>query len=152
MTCKAVFFLFFLPCENCKERKITVSCTWWHMGICKSDSLSRNSFAPCVQFFVFVMAYGYIHGSGNTANPHTHCLPLSKLYYRVRMLVGYFSAQQLETPVVAIFASSEVWSLVLPDSTGGCQSTLVDELGISPSRYHHTMVHIAITRGWTIDP
>jgi len=34
-----------------------------------------------------------------------------------------------------------------PDSTGGCQSALVDELGVSPSRYHHTMVHIAITRG-----
>jgi hypothetical protein len=34
-----------------------------------------------------------------------------------------------------------------PDSTGGCQSALVDELGISPSRYHHTTVHIAFTRG-----
>jgi hypothetical protein len=34
-----------------------------------------------------------------------------------------------------------------PDSTGGCQSTLVDKLGVSPSQYHHTMVHIAITQG-----
>jgi hypothetical protein len=34
-------------------------------------------------------------------------------------------------------------------STGGCQSTLVDKLGVSPSWYHHTMVHIAITWGWT---
>jgi hypothetical protein len=34
-----------------------------------------------------------------------------------------------------------------PDSTGGCQSALVDELGVSPSRYHHTVVHIAITWG-----
>jgi hypothetical protein len=33
-----------------------------------------------------------------------------------------------------------------PDSTGGVQSTLVDELGVSPSRYHDTMIHIAITR------
>jgi hypothetical protein len=33
-----------------------------------------------------------------------------------------------------------------PDSTGGCQSALVDKLRFSPSRYHHTMVHIAITR------
>jgi hypothetical protein len=29
-----------------------------------------------------------------------------------------------------------------PDSTGGCQSALVDKLAVSPSRYHHTMVHI----------
>jgi hypothetical protein len=34
-----------------------------------------------------------------------------------------------------------------PDSTGGCQSALVDELGVSPSRYHHAMIHIAITWG-----
>jgi hypothetical protein len=34
-----------------------------------------------------------------------------------------------------------------PDSTGGCQRTLVDELGVGPSQYHHTMVHIAITQG-----
>jgi hypothetical protein len=33
-----------------------------------------------------------------------------------------------------------------PDSTGDCKSALVDELGVSPSRYHHTMVHITITR------
>jgi hypothetical protein len=26
-----------------------------------------------------------------------------------------------------------------PDSTGGCQSALVDELGFIPSQYHHTM-------------
>jgi hypothetical protein len=37
-----------------------------------------------------------------------------------------------------------------PDSTSGCQSALVDELGFSPSRYHHTMIHIAITRRWKI--
>jgi hypothetical protein len=37
-----------------------------------------------------------------------------------------------------------------PDSTGGCQSVLVDMLGVSPSRYHHTVVHITITRGWII--
>jgi hypothetical protein len=37
-------------------------------------------------------------------------------------------------------------------STGGCQSALVDKLGVSPSQYHHTMVHITITRGWTISP
>jgi hypothetical protein len=30
--------------------------------------------------------------------------------------------------------------------TGGCQSALVDELGVSSSRYDHTIVHIAITR------
>jgi hypothetical protein len=30
-----------------------------------------------------------------------------------------------------------------PDSTGGCQSALVEKLGVSPSRYRHTMVHIA---------
>jgi hypothetical protein len=34
-----------------------------------------------------------------------------------------------------------------PDSTGGCQSALVDKLGVSPSGYHHTMVHITITLG-----
>jgi hypothetical protein len=31
-----------------------------------------------------------------------------------------------------------------------CQSALVDKLGVCPSRYHHTMIHVAITRGWTI--
>jgi hypothetical protein len=31
------------------------------------------------------------------------------------------------------------------DSTGGCQSALVDKFGVSPSRYHHTMVHITMT-------
>jgi hypothetical protein len=39
-----------------------------------------------------------------------------------------------------------------PDSTGGCQNALVDELGVSPSRYHHTMVHITLARGWTVGP
>jgi hypothetical protein len=34
-------------------------------------------------------------------------------------------------------------------STGGCQRALVDELGVSPNRCHHTMVHVAISRGWT---
>jgi hypothetical protein len=34
-----------------------------------------------------------------------------------------------------------------PDSTGGCQSALVYKLGVSPSRYRHTMAHITITRG-----
>jgi hypothetical protein len=29
------------------------------------------------------------------------------------------------------------------DSTGYCQSALVDESGVSLSRYHHSMVHIA---------
>jgi hypothetical protein len=33
------------------------------------------------------------------------------------------------------------------DSTGGCQRALVHKLGVSPSRYHHTMVHIVITWG-----
>jgi len=33
-----------------------------------------------------------------------------------------------------------------PDSTGGCQSALVDKLGVSPSRYHHIVIHIAIAR------
>jgi hypothetical protein len=33
-----------------------------------------------------------------------------------------------------------------PDSTGGCQSALFDKIGVSPSRYHHTMLHITITR------
>jgi hypothetical protein len=32
-------------------------------------------------------------------------------------------------------------------STGGRQSALADKLGVSPSWYHHTMVHIKITRG-----
>jgi hypothetical protein len=35
----------------------------------------------------------------------------------------------------------------LPESTGGCQNALVDKLGVSLSRYRHTMIHIAITRG-----
>jgi hypothetical protein len=30
-----------------------------------------------------------------------------------------------------------------PDSTSGCQSALVDKVGVSLSQYHHTMVHIA---------
>jgi hypothetical protein len=34
-----------------------------------------------------------------------------------------------------------------PDSTGGCQSALVDNLGVSPNRYYHTIVHIINTRG-----
>jgi hypothetical protein len=33
-----------------------------------------------------------------------------------------------------------------PDSTGGCQSTLVDELDVSPNRYHQIIVDILITR------
>jgi hypothetical protein len=36
--------------------------------------------------------------------------------------------------------------------TGDCQSALVDKLGGSRSRYHHTMVHIKIVQGWTIGP
>jgi hypothetical protein len=31
----------------------------------------------------------------------------------------------------------------LPDSTDGCQSALVDKLGVSLSQYHYTMFHIA---------
>jgi hypothetical protein len=34
-----------------------------------------------------------------------------------------------------------------PDSTGCYHSTLVDELRVSPNRYHHTMIHIAIIQG-----
>jgi hypothetical protein len=34
-----------------------------------------------------------------------------------------------------------------PDSTGGCQSALVDKLGVSVSQYYHTMVHIAYHPG-----
>jgi hypothetical protein len=30
-----------------------------------------------------------------------------------------------------------------PDSNGGCQSALVDELGFSLSQFRHTFVHIA---------
>jgi hypothetical protein len=37
-----------------------------------------------------------------------------------------------------------------PDSTGSSQSALVDKLGVSPSLYHHTMVHIANHPGWTV--
>jgi hypothetical protein len=33
------------------------------------------------------------------------------------------------------------------ESTGGCQSALVDKLGVSLCQYHHTIMHIAITRG-----
>jgi hypothetical protein len=32
------------------------------------------------------------------------------------------------------------------------QSALVDKLGVSPSRYYHSMVHITITLGWTRGP
>jgi hypothetical protein len=47
------------------------------------------------------------------------------------------------------FSYSFQMSLVAgpPDSTAGCQSALVDELGVRPSRYHDIMVHIAVTRG-----
>jgi hypothetical protein len=31
----------------------------------------------------------------------------------------------------------------LPENTGGCQSALVDKLGVSLSHYHHAMFHIA---------
>jgi hypothetical protein len=31
----------------------------------------------------------------------------------------------------------------LPDSTGDCQSTLVDKLEVSPNRHHHTMALIS---------
>jgi hypothetical protein len=30
-----------------------------------------------------------------------------------------------------------------PDSTGSCQSALVDKFGVRPSRYHHIMLNIA---------
>jgi hypothetical protein len=33
-----------------------------------------------------------------------------------------------------------------PDNTDGCQSALVDKLGVIASRYHHAMVYITITR------
>jgi hypothetical protein len=33
-----------------------------------------------------------------------------------------------------------------------CQGTLVDELGVSPSRHYHSMIHLAITRGRTTGP
>jgi hypothetical protein len=39
-----------------------------------------------------------------------------------------------------------------PDSTGGCQSALVDKLGDSFSQYHHTMVHIANRPGMNNKP
>jgi hypothetical protein len=34
-----------------------------------------------------------------------------------------------------------------PDSTGGCQSTLANELGVSATRYHYTIIYFAITWG-----
>jgi hypothetical protein len=37
-------------------------------------------------------------------------------------------------------------------STGGCQGSLVDKLGVSSSRYHHTMVHIAHHPGMNTRP
>jgi hypothetical protein len=40
----------------------------------------------------------------------------------------------------------------LPDSTGGCQSALVDKLGVSLSHYHHAMVHMAYHPGMNNRP
>jgi hypothetical protein len=39
-----------------------------------------------------------------------------------------------------------------PDSTDGCQSALVDKLGVSFSQYYHTMVHIANHQGTNNTP
>jgi hypothetical protein len=39
-----------------------------------------------------------------------------------------------------------------PDSTGGCQCALVDEMGVTVSQYHHTMVHIANHPGMNSGP
>jgi hypothetical protein len=40
-----------------------------------------------------------------------------------------------------------------PDSTGGCQSTLVDNVGVSPSQYHpSSMVHITSHLGMNKRP
>jgi hypothetical protein len=51
-------------------------------------------------------------------------------------------------PLPILLLAPEMSLLTGPsDSTGGCQSALVDKLGVSPSRYHHTMVHITINRG-----
>jgi hypothetical protein len=33
-----------------------------------------------------------------------------------------------------------------------CQSALVDKFGVNSSWYHHSMVHITVTRGWIIGP
>jgi hypothetical protein len=35
---------------------------------------------------------------------------------------------------------------------GGCQSALVNKLGVSPSQYHHPWSTLQITWGWTKDP
>jgi hypothetical protein len=39
-----------------------------------------------------------------------------------------------------------------PDSTGGCQSTLLDKLGASPSQYHYSWSTLQITHVLTKGP
>jgi hypothetical protein len=91
---KCVWFLSlhlsFLLYENFDKRKITESCICY-MSICQSDVTSGLIRSMCA-VFVFVMAYGRIHGSGNTARPHTHCLSVSSFSCWVCPLSGDFNA------------------------------------------------------------
>jgi hypothetical protein len=79
---------------------------------------------PCRKILLHVKSLSKSHGDGETKFPF---------------------------PSSVLLLAPEMSLLTGPlDSTGGCQSALVDKFGVSHSRYHHTMVHIAITRGWTI--
>jgi hypothetical protein len=71
----------------------------------------------------------------------------------VSMSIGIWSPEEmiptkLSYPSPIILLATEMPLLTgPPDSTGGCQSALVNELGVIPSRYHHNTVHIEISRG-----
>jgi hypothetical protein len=76
-------------------------------------------------------------------------IPLPKILRRVTdLLKSHWDGQTkyLFTSPILLLAPEMSLLTGPPDSTGGCQSALVDKLGVSPSRYHHTMLHIAVTR------
>jgi hypothetical protein len=58
----------------------------------------------------------------------------------VKMLTGNYSVLEAATEMSVLTGPS--------DSSGGCQSALVDKLGVSPKQYHPWSTS-KITRGWT---
>jgi hypothetical protein len=88
---------------------------------------------------------------GWEVKPEVSCL---KIVRDVKDLLKYHGDEyKFSFPSPILVLAPEVSLLTgPPDSTGGCQSSLVDELGVSSSRYHHTMVHIANNPGMSNRP
>jgi hypothetical protein len=90
---------------------------------------------------LFVPEFQYRHLSIYTISIYP--IPFLSLYILVSLLRS----------VSVLGAATEMSLLTGPSEiTGGCQSALVDKLGVSPSLYHHSWSTSQITCGWTKVP